>query len=65
MAGSMVYRLRVAEPAAAHMASFIKAMTAIQDRLDNKSYNYISGLHGVFIDTFRTTGSQNCYLKHA
>src|SRR5262245_52235222 len=46
MAGSMVYRLRVAEPAAAHMASFIKAMTAIQGRLDNKSYNYIGGLHG-------------------
>jgi tyrosinase len=46
MAGSMVYRLRVTDPSAAHMATFIKAVTAIQARLDNKSFNYVSGLHG-------------------
>jgi tyrosinase len=46
MAGSMVYRLRVGDAAATHMSTFIKAMTAIQARLDNKSYNYIGGLHG-------------------
>ena len=46
MAGSMVYRLRVASSGAAHMSLFIKAMTALQARLDNKGYNYIAGLHG-------------------
>jgi tyrosinase len=46
MAGSMVYRLRVASSSAAHMSIFIKAMTALQARLDNKGYNYIAGLHG-------------------
>jgi tyrosinase len=46
MAGSMVYRLRTAEPTVAHMATFIRAMTAIQARLDNKGFNYIGGFHG-------------------
>jgi len=46
MAGSMVYRLRVAEPNTAHMGTFIRAMTAIQARLDNKSFNFVGGLHG-------------------
>ena len=46
MAGSMVYRLRVAEPNTAHMETFIRAMTAIQARLDNKSFNFVGGLHG-------------------
>ena len=46
MAGSMVYRLRVAEPTTAHMATFVKAIRAMQARLDNKGFNYVSGLHG-------------------
>jgi tyrosinase len=46
MAGSMVYRLAVTEASAPHMKTVLAAMTAIQSRLDNKSFNYIGGLHG-------------------
>lgn len=46
MAGSMVYRLRVAGTSDLHMASFINAMRQAQSRSDNESYNYIAGFHG-------------------
>jgi tyrosinase len=46
MAGSMVYRLPVGDRTAAHMASFIQAMQALQAISDNRGYNYIAGFHG-------------------
>ena len=46
MAGSMVYRLPVADPSAPHMASFIQAMQAAEAISDNRGYNYIAGFHG-------------------
>lgn len=47
MAGSMVYRLEVSDPSAEHMQAFSAAMEAAQNRLDNESYNWIAGFHGV------------------
>jgi tyrosinase len=47
MAGSMVYRLPVADAAAPHMQSFIPAMRAVQAIGDNRGYNSIAGFHGV------------------
>ena len=46
MAGSMVYRLKVAAADQTHMQSFIAAMASIQARLDNRGYNHIAGFHG-------------------
>ena len=46
MAGSMVYRLKVADLSAPHMVPFRAAMAAAQDRTDNESYNWIAGFHG-------------------
>ena len=46
MAGSMVYRLRVAEPDTPHMTTFRAAMSASQAILDNRGYNHIAGFHG-------------------
>lgn len=46
MAGSMVYRNKVAEHNRPHMVKFRKAMKAIQARLDNHSFNHIAGFHG-------------------
>jgi tyrosinase len=46
MPGSMVYRLRVAQSSAAHMADFREAMAAIQGISDNRGYTFIAGFHG-------------------
>jgi len=46
MAGSMVYRLRVDAPGAAHMAKLREAIGALQGIRDNRGYNYIAGFHG-------------------
>jgi tyrosinase len=46
VAGSMVYRLPVAEAAAPHMARFRQAMAAAQAIADNRGYNFIAGFHG-------------------
>ncbi|MDQ6614253.1 MAG: tyrosinase family protein [Actinomycetota bacterium] len=46
MAGSMVYRLPVADVSAPRMASFIQAMAAAQAISDNRGYNHIAGFHG-------------------
>ena len=46
MTGSMVYRLPVGDPTAAHMAPFIQAMRAVQAISDNRGYNYIAAFHG-------------------
>lgn len=46
MAGSMVYRTRVAGIDVPEMVLFRKSMSSLQARLDNKGYNYIAGFHG-------------------
>jgi tyrosinase len=46
MAGDMVYRLPVADPATPAMAAFIGAMNQAQQLSDNRGYNYIAGFHG-------------------
>ena len=46
MPGSMVYRLQVAAPGAAHMTAFMNAMTAAEALRDNRGYNHIAGFHG-------------------
>ncbi len=46
MPGSMVYRLPVADPAAAHMVMFRQAMTQAEAIRDNRGYNHIAGFHG-------------------
>lgn len=46
MAGSMVYRLPVSEPAAAHMVTFRESMAEAEAIQDNRGYNYIAGFHG-------------------
>ncbi len=46
MAGSMVYRRRVAEPSANHMSTFRDAMRTIQGFSDSRGYNHIAGFHG-------------------
>ena len=46
MPGSMVFRLPVGDAGAAHMVSFIKAMTAAEAISDNRGYNHIAGFHG-------------------
>jgi tyrosinase len=42
----MVYRLRVAPLAAAHMARFRDALAKAQAIADNRGYNHIAGFHG-------------------
>jgi tyrosinase len=42
----MVYRLRVSDPAAAHMALFRGALGQAQAITDNRGYNHIAGFHG-------------------
>src|SRR5256885_9684558 len=46
MAGSMVYRLRVADAAAPHMVRFRDAMVRAEATSDNRGYNFIAGFHG-------------------
>lgn len=46
MAGSMVYRLPVADPAAAYMVTFSQAMAQAEAISDNRGYNHIAGFHG-------------------
>jgi tyrosinase len=46
MAGSMVYRLPVADANASHMLSFRQAMQQAQGINDNRGYNYVAGFHG-------------------
>jgi len=46
MAGSMVYRLPVADTDAANMVVFSQAMAAAEGIADNRGYNYIAGFHG-------------------
>ena len=46
MAGSMVSRERVGPIDAPAMVRFREAMTGIQNRGDNKGFNYIAGFHG-------------------
>src|SRR3954467_180202 len=46
MAGSMVYRLPVAEPGAPAMAAFFEAMRRAEAIADNRGYNWIAGFHG-------------------
>ena len=46
MAGSMVYRLEAGPPDDAAVLRLAKAMRSLQARLDNKSFNYIAGMHG-------------------
>lgn len=46
MAGSMVYRLEAGPPSDAAVERLANAMRALQSRLDNRSFNYIAGLHG-------------------
>src|SRR5215212_1299628 len=46
MAGSMVYRLPVADAATPHMATFVDALRTIEGIADNRGYNYIAGFHG-------------------
>ena len=47
MAGSMVYRLPVADAATPHMSAFRQAMRDMQGIWDNRGYNYIAGFHGI------------------
>lgn len=47
MPGSMIYRLPVAEAAAAHMVNFRQAMAQAEAIPDNRGYNHIAGFHGV------------------
>jgi tyrosinase len=47
MAGSMVYRLPVADATASHMITFRRAMGEMQGIWDNRGYNYIAGFHGL------------------
>ena len=46
MAGSMIYRLRVADAKAPHMSAYRDAMAAAQAISDNRGYNFIAGFHG-------------------
>lgn len=46
MAGSMVYRLRVADPGAAHMVRFRAALARAESISDNRGYNANAGFHG-------------------
>jgi tyrosinase len=46
VAGSMIYRSRVAGANAAHMSTYREAMAAAQAINDNRGYNYIAGFHG-------------------
>ena len=46
MPGSMVYRLPVADPAAAHMVMMRQAMTQAEAIRDDRGYNHIAGFHG-------------------
>ena len=46
MAGSMVYRLPVADAAATNMVPFRAAMTQAEAISDNRGYNHIAGFHG-------------------
>ncbi|HEU4881087.1 MAG TPA: tyrosinase family protein, partial [Longimicrobium sp.] len=42
----MVYRTEAGVPEDAAVVNLATAMRALQARLDNKSFNYIAGLHG-------------------
>ncbi len=46
MAGSMVYRLRVADATVEHMVSFRNALAQAESISDNRGYNFIAGFHG-------------------
>lgn len=46
MAGTMVYRLRVADAEADHMGSFRNAVSQAEGISDNRGYNHIAGFHG-------------------
>lgn len=46
MAGSMLYRLRVDEPDAPHMATFRDALARAKQIRDNRGYDFIAGFHG-------------------
>src|SRR4051812_50036083 len=42
----MIYRLRVADAGASHMAAYREAMAAAEAITDNRGYNFIAGFHG-------------------
>ncbi|TML89111.1 MAG: tyrosinase family protein [Actinobacteria bacterium] len=46
MAGSMIYRLPVADATAPHMIAFRSAMAKAEAISDNRGYNFIAGFHG-------------------
>ncbi|MEQ8604591.1 MAG: tyrosinase family protein [Marivibrio sp.] len=46
MAGSMVYRTRVADLSAPAMKRFVEGMNKLQPILDNRGFNAVAGYHG-------------------
>ena len=52
MAGSMIYRLPVADATAPHMIAFRSAMAKAEAISDNRGYNFIAGFHGAPLGAF-------------